>query len=297
MRYPPDCDYDQQELARLNAAPWMVDALNLNPSYLGWGPYEDYMWRRGRDEGPDDLGRTQDHGWESRVLVESWKDFGWNLNDLNECVNFYFEIDRDSKECPTCCGSGYHPDAQWVSESFYRHSSPFCQSTQRELEAEAVLVGFGGRYSSNPHGKGVNPDAETLSRYGEPFRQFCEEMRTRHCWGDGALTEDEEKALVDAGRSRDKMLGHDAINRGILIEARLKRLGLPKDCPQCDGHGEVFTEPAAHLGLVLWMLHPRKGCSRGVHIKHLRKDDLPKAVAWLKKAAERNAERFASVVV
>lgn len=238
-------NFDQDEAARLNAEQWQLDLLKLNPWYVSWGPHEDYMWKEG-------------DGWNSRVLVNTWEEFGpWKLDELNECVNFYFSVNRESKECEACDGNGYHQDAQHVVNTFYAH---------------------------------MNPRGES--------------------WKD-KITQDELDALIESGRVKAgatleevngenapnaRGFGHDAINRHILTEARLKRLGLPIHCDCCGGDGYVYTAPAAHASLTLWMLHPRKGCSRGVEIKTLKQEDLPAVFAWLKTAAERNAERFAAVL-
>jgi hypothetical protein len=312
MRYYPEDKYDRSEAKRLEAPQWMLDVLKVNPEYCGWGPHEDYMWKEGT-------------GWDSRVIKNSWSDFGpWQLDDLNEIANFYFEIGRESKECPTCAGRFYHPDAQWISESFYSHSSPFKQQTAQDLRGKAIMAQFGGRESDPIHGYGSYPSVEMLSKYGPAFHAFCEEMRIHKCWHD-RITQDEADALVEKGRLNDFTskwtkekgwqknpdaivtaetvnaanrpesrghLGHDAINRGILIEARLERLGLPKDCPECNGHGHVWTADQPDLRLILWALHPRKGCSRGVEVKNIRREELPTIRAWLGEAAKRNQERF-----
>jgi hypothetical protein len=97
------------------------------------------------------------------------------------------------------------------------------------------------------------------------------------------------------GSSFSSGFGHDAINRHILIETRAKRLGVYGRCDQCGGSGSVFTAPEARLGLVLWVLHPRKGCSRGVDIKNIEQSELPDVYAYLSQAAERNAARFAKI--
>jgi len=91
------------------------------------------------------------------------------------------------------------------------------------------------------------------------------------------------------------LFGHDAINRFILIDARLNRLGLPKTCPTCSGDGYVYTAPNAHVSLILWWLHPRKGCSRGIEVATIARDELPAVGAFLAEAAARNAQRFAGV--
>lgn len=245
MRY-----FDNDEAARLNAEPWQLELLKANPSYLGWGPHEDYMCGEGEV-------------WSSRIIVPTWAEFGpWKLDELNECVNFYFEVNRASEDCKTCGGNGYHPDAQRVANSFYPH-----QCDQIDI-----------------------PRSEA--------------------WHD-KITQDEVQALVDGGRLRDVKSPtaaevneaqhkpgfgrHDGINRMILIDARLKRLGLPQHCPTCEGHGSVFTEPAAHVSLVLWWLHPRKGCSRGIEVTTIQQADLPAVAKFLREAADRNATRFAGL--
>ena len=55
------------------------------------------------------------------------------------------------------------------------------------------------------------------------------------------------------------------------------------------------TAAAGHAGLVLWFLHPRKGCSRGVEIKRIEEAEIPEVVAYLQQAAKRNAERFSAL--
>ena len=307
MRY-----FDEDEAKELNAEPWQLALLQANPGYCSWGPNEDYMWVKG-------------DGWNSPQTFASWAKFGpWELDELNECANFYFEVTRASEDCKTCGGNGYHPHAQWVSESFYSHSSPFKHKTAQERMAEQVMAQFG----SSPReilGHGAYPSQAVLSVHGADFEAFCEQMRVRGNWNND-ITQDEVQALVDAGRLKDmthtfdpvnrwqpktpgyvptaaevnemengRGFGHDAINRSILIEARLKRFGMPKNCPTCDGNGYVHTEPSAHVSLVLWWLHPRKGCSRGLKISNIQQADLPKIRGYLASAAERNAQRFAGI--
>lgn len=288
MRY-----HDEEEAARLNAEPWMLDLLKHNPNYMGWGPHEDYMRKSG-------------DGWDSRQIFQTWNDFGpWQLDDLNECVNFYFSVNRKSEDCDTCSGSGTHPHSQWVSESFYRHSSPFKLQTPGELQAEAVMRGFGGE-PKRALGFGGYPSDDLLKIYGPAFQEFCERMQKRGHWNDD-ITEDEAQALIAANRAKQgetaasinaqnapgsRGMGHDAINRWILIERRCERLGLPAKCPVCDGHGHVYTEDVAHVSLTLWWLHPRKGCSRGLEIERIEHSEIPAVFAFLREAAKRNADRF-----
>jgi len=244
MRNYPEDKSDLEDFSKLNAEDWMMEALKMNPDYVYWGPYEDYMC-------------SEKSGWDSRVIVDSWDDFGLGLDDLNEVVNFYFEISRSSEECCDCEGSGYNKETQIISDTWY--------------------------------------DFENIGRK----------------WS-YSITQDEVEALWDAGRlrhdfeskptaeevnawARGKTMGHDAINKWICVEQRAKRLGVYGKCDNCHGDGYIFTEPKAKLGLVLWVLHPRKGCSRGVHVKEIRQNELPFVIKYLQMAAERNANRFSKL--
>jgi hypothetical protein len=246
MRSIDDLDED------LKAEDWMLDLVKLNPDYVYWGVYEDYM--------TDD--KTQ---WASRIIKENWTDFGpWDLDDLNECVNFYFEILRENKECETCNGNGYHPDAQYIANTFYRHSSP------------------DGTYW---HDKITEDEADMLY-HEKRVHQFVGKDKPKDYKPSASEINDFE---------RNCTLGHDAINRSLLIRQRLTRLGLPIVCPTCAGSGLVYTTEQANVALTLWMLHPRKGCSRGVRINHIHQDDVASIKQWLIKARDRNYDRFAKI--
>jgi hypothetical protein len=284
MRSYPSDKNDQKELEHLNPEPWMVDALKLNPSYVFWGPHEDYMIAKGG-------------GWNSPIFNNGWNSMkDWDLDDLNEVVNFYFQIDRESKKCQTCNGIGEHPDAQWVSESFYQHCSPFTNETERERQVASLMDSFGGGRIGKVHGRGNYPPPKTIAKYGEEFKNFCESMRDGHGYWSDDLTQDELDALKENRRSFDGPFGHDAINRHILVGQRCKRYGIPTKCPDCGGHGYNFTAPKAHLNLILWVIHPRKGCSRGVEVKSIQESDMPKVKEYLATAAKRNANRFRGVM-
>lgn len=282
MRTLPEDDDDQKELARLNVEPWMVEYLKLNPEYVHWGPGEDHM-------------ATNGENWGDSQEVGGWSAFGpWKLDELNECVHFYFELERPSAKCEPCGKSGYNPETKILADTFYDHGD--------------FGIDFG---TMTMHGS----IAGARRPRGATGRRWCDD-----------ITQDEVDALVAAGRLRSfdaakrewisvprtavevntanaqgakhlrHDLSHDGINRGILIETRARRLGVWGTCPSCEGNGYVFTAPRGHLNVVLWILHPRKGCSRGVRVRNLSETDAAAAKAWLVAAARRNAVRFGKLL-
>jgi len=105
MRTYPENASDKKDAERLNAQPWMFEMLKYNPSYVFWGPYEDYMC-------------DKNAGWRSPSFINTVNDL-WELDELNECVNFYFEVNRDSKECHKCEGSGYNSETKKIADDWY----------------------------------------------------------------------------------------------------------------------------------------------------------------------------------
>lgn len=194
-------------------------------------------------------------GWDSRLQFNSWKEFGpWNLDDYNEIVNFYFKVSRDSKDCEVCDHTGYNKETLKIEDTFYKHSSP------------------DGTYWCD---KITQDELDALKEH-ERIKEY-------------ETVDDVNRANSYESRSG---LGHDAINRWILVETRAKRLGVWGICPECEGRGYNFTEEKGHLDLQLWILHPRKGCSRGVYIKNIKDAELPEIISFLKCAAMRNVKRF-----
>jgi hypothetical protein len=257
MRTPVENEHDREELEALNPEPWMVELLDLNPGYVFWGPHEDYM-----------CAGNYEHAWDNPVLIDGWKEFGWQLDELNECVNFYFDIGREREKCDACDESGQNPETKKIADDFYDFAntgSRWCDKITQD-EADALVEGNRGRAW----------DSE------------------EKCWKKVPRTA-EEFNLANR-RGGPGYLKHDAINRWILVETRAKRLGVYGHCSECDGRGYNWTADAAHVTLVLWWLHPRKGCSRALEVKSILKDDLPGIFSFLQNAATRNADRFSSIM-
>lgn len=273
MRYYPESESDFKEVERMNAKPWQVEMLKKNPSYNSWGVYEDYMMKQG-------------DGWDSRVIADTIEEGLWQLDELNELVNFYFEVRRESVNCVHCEQTGLNPETKQLHDDWYdfsrtgrRWDDKITQDEVNELVKQGRLRDLTDKpYLYEEENKTWTyldkSKREWVEMEGEPVFPTAEEVNE---W------------------QRGKGFGHDAINRWICIETRAKRLGFYGNCEHCEGHGYVYTEPEAKLALQLWMLHPRKGCSRGVYIKEIKEHEIEHVLQHLKEARDRNTERFSKL--
>lgn len=278
-QYDPTNADDLKESAKLKAKPWQLETLKANPSYVHWGNHEDYM-------------SDKDSGWRSAVTVSGWKErFG--LDEYNELVNFYFFIHRNGHDCPHCEGSALNPATKKLSDDWYsfedvnyvydrpghRYNDKAWQYHLTEVEVEALVK----------HGR--LRDLMELNCY------FDDETNKWMAWIDNERKEIEKPVFPTPEAVNEwahKGFGHDAINRWIAVEARAQHRGVYGNCVHCVD-GVIFDEPEAKLGLQLWILHPRKGAARGVEIEEILEEELPEVYAYLREAAERNAERFSKI--
>jgi hypothetical protein len=81
MKYYPTNDFEFKELNDLEAKEWQIDCLKLNPNYNSWGNDEGYM--------SDENGQ-----WSSPIQLDSVSEL-FELDDLNELINFYFNIENN----------------------------------------------------------------------------------------------------------------------------------------------------------------------------------------------------------
>lgn len=263
-------ELDIKDLLKLNAEKWQIDLLEKNPEYVWWGNYEDYM-------------SDKNSRWGSPVELNSFSEV-WNLDELNELVNFYFEVTRKNHECPHCEGNNLNPETLQLSEDWYDFEGTgrrWCDYLT-DVEVEALVKG--GR----------------LSDLMDSWYSYDEERDVWKCM-DTSLPRDQREWVeckkpkmptADEVNSWNKNgMGHDAINRWICVEARAKHLGIYGHCDHCD-EGYIYDEDKAKVGLQLWYIHPRKGASRGVYIKEIKQNEVPQVINYLKEAAKRNQERF-----
>jgi len=288
MRQYPNIEdeYDAKELAVLKAEEWQLEMLKKNPEYVHWGNHEDYM-------------ADKDKGWAERVFLDSFKGV-WNLDELNELVNFYFLIERKNHQCPACEGNDLNKATFQLSEDWYdfnKTGRKWCHNIS-SVEIEALVRS--GRINELVDPTPTKEDANiTTTRCW-----FDEKENIWQGWatinGENKVVEVVEPKYPSAEKvnnwSAGKGMGHDAINRWICVEARAKHQGVYGKCESkdCEG-GHVYDEDKAILKLQLWYLHPRKGCSRGVLVEKIEQDEIPAVIDYLKEAANRNQERFSKL--
>jgi hypothetical protein len=281
MRYYPTTEDDFKDSEKLNAAPWMLDLLKKNPSYLSWGNFEDYMSKKGDN-------------WDARVDSESVDEGLWALDEYNELVNYYFEVTRDSKNCECCDGSGLNRATKKISDDWYsfdrerwiststnrRYNDLAWQYHITEVEIEALVKG--GR---------LHDLMDRWYRYDKETNSWSYLENSERIQCDEPVYPTPEAV----NEWNKKGMGHDSINQWIAVRARAEHLGVYGQCEECNGDGRIYTENKAKVSLQLWMLHPRKGCSRGVFIKNVLEHEVTKVIEHLKEARNRNNERFSKL--
>ena len=222
---------------------WKVDALFVNPPYTAWGNDEDYMCDKHAGRG-------------APVELDDVREL-WKLDELNELVNFYFFLNRESTTCPDC-EYGYNPETDAIARDWYGHNCADSKGWQYDLGQVEVQALF---------------DKGRLRGYAT------------------CPTADEINA-----ESSKHALFFDAIDHMICTKARAKSLGVYGLCPTCHGEGYVYDDDYFSLGCQMWFLHPRKGAARGVRLNHIEtEEDLEIVYAYLREAARRNADRFSKV--
>lgn len=176
----------------------------------------------------------------SRELKKVAPYFNWPLNQVWK--GYLIPESICPKKCIHCDGSGYNEQTQEIANTFYDHE------------------GFGVTWSYEYN---VAPDGSPATRPPWKINGHSKSWQSK-------ITQDEVQALVDKGRLmnfthvfsqgngwerrldnyiptaeevnhwNENGMGHDGINRWILIETRAKRLGLYGHCPYCQGEGSIY---------------------------------------------------------
>ena len=83
---------DTDTIEQLKPEQWQLDVIATNNAYVGWGNGQDYMFEK-------------DSGWSTSIRLAQTSEL-ITLDDLNELINFYFLIDKNTVTCTTCDGLG-----------------------------------------------------------------------------------------------------------------------------------------------------------------------------------------------
>lgn len=141
-----------------------------------------------------------------RTLKRVPMDFDWPLNEV--WVGYLLPTKLRLPDCVECRQTGYSREALPIADGFYAFEAP----RGSDLKWSDRLV---------------QADIDVLLAENRLFDL------TR---GGHVPTPDEVNAWERGG------LGHDAINRMILVRSRCERLGIPLHCAICNGNGDIGTD-------------------------------------------------------
>ena len=269
MKYTPHDADELKEAMDEGVEQWMLDLLKLNHTYLGWGNGEDYM-------------TTSGEGWSSSKTVGTVAEL-WTQDDLNEVVHGYYFTHRDSVNCTDCEGSGYNPETRKIADDWYGNRNPRDRWDTKLTEDEVYALVCDGRLSSFTHFNGH------FNREKGVWEMYNRELQAPITCPAPVF---DLAAMTAKVNSTKGGMVHDAINRMICVRVRATRLGVYGHCPNCNGKGSVFTEPTTRMGLQLWFILPRKGCSRGLVVENVTQADIPAIQEFFRLAVERTLLRM-----
>lgn len=152
-------------------------------------------------------------------------DFDWPLNK----VWYGFVSPYRGSKCEPCDGSGYNQETRQIADDFYAFDDR-SRSWRASITVDEVQALLDGDRLWDLYWP-WEPGGRKMPQPQKP--KATQEMA------------DKVNAANGAGRSPLGEFGHDAINRGILIEARAKRLGVWGYCKWCKGNGKLWSSTTA----------------------------------------------------
>lgn len=163
------------------------------------------------DKGPLEPGTEVELGHGKLFIDEEMSGIG--LKPDREMAMEGLTYTGDFDDCVLCDGSGYGPEAQQISDTFY------CLEIRDRDLAERLSW----------HRKIGQAEVDHLIKEGRLYT-----------WNDAEKRWDAEPLTAAAVNARSHP--HDAINRMILIRFRCERLGIEVECRNCNGHGNLPPE-------------------------------------------------------
>lgn len=141
--------------------------------------------------------------------------FDWPLNKV---WDGYLSPDPRWPTCAKCGGDGIHPFAKPIEKTFYA------------LDVDATREQYAW------HNKITQDEVDHLVAEGRLSTWVKDDPERGGRW---------ERLPRDADEVNAHSLGlggHDAINRWKLVRYRCDRLGIPCECDECAGHGNLATD-------------------------------------------------------
>lgn len=138
-----------------------------------------------------------------------------------------------AQKCEVCDGYGLNPATKLIEQSFYAHDmDPALRWRDKITQDEVQALADAGRLNDFTHnfipGQGwVKKDP--------PCVPTAEEVNAAN------------RSYGVPGR-----MGHDAINRWILVETRAKRLGVYGECAHCKGEGSLWFSEEIKAAAEAW---------------------------------------------
>jgi hypothetical protein len=213
-----------------------------------------YQWQPGNDL----MGRIDEGDWDSSLFFENWAAFTQReVSQFNLVADYYFYLCRENEDCKACDGSGLSPRAKNLS---------------KELHELALIKG-----------------EVTYFLQEENIESLMASKAIPDIFGEVSSETQMVEMIKDGTISSIGFFSHKAC-----LEGKARSLGFERDCHECNGKGFNFSQDKAHASLVVWMLHPRFGASRGIEIKEIQEGEIPEIQSFLQDAATLNQQRFKS---
>lgn len=153
-------------------------------------------------------------------------------------------------ECKVCGGTGQSPEARRLSEDWYGFERPGNRWCHRITQDEVQALVDAGRlmdFTRVPRNDKQRADVE---------KKIAEGGNSWLPYDNGYIPTSEE--VNEWSKSG---IGHDALNRMICVEARLKRMGITEtECQCCKGEGVLWPdEKYARLSEEFEFIEPPEG--------------------------------------
>jgi len=167
-------------------------------------------------------------------------DFAWPLKKVWEG---YLMPDRlQGAECHHCGASGFGPEARYLYDNFYEHSS----------HRRVPTFASGWVPPSWARQIGWNADiTDEEVDFLQSKKRLCEFNRETREWEARTVTANE----VNEANRRGGFLhpyGHDGVNHCLLTQFRADKAGVPLLCGPCGGHGSVEKYPGQRADAEAW---------------------------------------------